>query len=441
MLINHLLEILEFQYKFPVSTRKAIENMEILSYRLYAPQVKLEEHTLYIVPESISLDVETVCSSPEITESPIKEFCFLQCTNSLPADSVCTDSTELTRKVLSMQSVIFIQASFLSVINALQETLEQNQRISHYFQPLYRLAHRGIDVHSFLKNASKMLQNDLMIISSGFEIVGMTIHESTHAEFTERKNKKTQLSHDAIAHIKGDSHFRDMVSGRTAFYVDNSFFRYPTIICGIMIGDQFIGYILMLETMRSFQPQDYALVSYLAELSAQMVYTVPLENNLFAYNVNTDYFLNHLLNSSRQIMEDLSSLFGWEKYLGHPYYQLFICSYPIEKKKQAQFHFYHQIQQILPDYPIMRTNHLCIVLLYGNHRQLLTPSLKHILEDLLSQQHSHATLSLEYTDINRTAFYYKYTLSLLEKTLTSQKKTDSDDGRALPYFYTGGLSG
>ncbi|MCD8019095.1 MAG: hypothetical protein LUF92_05755 [Clostridiales bacterium] len=117
--------------------------------------------------------------------------------------------------------------------------------------------------------------------------------------------------------------------------------------------------------------EEFSLASYIAELSGQMIYTIPLQNNLFTYNASDDYFLNHLLNRNSRSIQKLSSLFGWQRHLNHKRYQLLICSCPDEEKKQAQFHFYHQLQQMMPGYPIMRASNTCIILLYGEKRGLL----------------------------------------------------------------------
>ncbi len=378
MLLNTILDQLKNNYNFTIDGR-FIQNEEIYSFRMDQGDIEKNTQTLYLQPS---------CADHLVPIEENANFCL--------------------QFPVSLQSAL---------VNALQDILEQPYHIARFFRPLYRLAHRGMDIHSFLSQIRQMMQNDVMIISSSFEIVSSTLPEDSHDGFFVHRGTHIFLPDEAITHIRSDMNFQDLVSGRNAFLVQDNFFPYQTILCGIQIDSQFIGYLCMLKTHRDFVEEDYALISYIAELSAQMAYTIPLQNNLYAYNVNDDYFLNHLLRDSGARIEELSALFGWQKYLGKNYYQLIICSSPDASKKQAQFHFYHQLQQLFPETPITKISNTCILLLYGDTMNLLTPFVRQILTDLLTLQHQHALCSFPYHEITQTSFYYKYTQRLLERNL------------------------
>lgn len=95
------------------------------------------------------------------------------------------------------------------VVNALQDIWDNNAKIARYFQPLYRLACQGLDINAFLEKVRDMVQNDLMIISSTFEIVGATLPNDSQRSFFVERNGHTCLSPQSIQYIKSDAHFRN----------------------------------------------------------------------------------------------------------------------------------------------------------------------------------------------------------------------------------------
>ncbi|MCD8334921.1 MAG: helix-turn-helix domain-containing protein [Clostridiales bacterium] len=396
MLANTILEMLKTNYGLNIEEYFSGDD-ELLSFRVYQEGMAPDRRTLYLCREVYGKLMDA------------GYYCLLY---NLKAAS----TQENTVSVYTIGG----SGGWEQVVNALQDIWDNNAKIARYFQPLYRLACQGLDINAFLEKVRDMVQNDLMIISSTFEIVGATLPNDSQRSFFVERNGHTYLSPQSIQYIKSDAHFRNMVAGRIAFFTGDTFFAYPAIICGVLTGEQFVGYLCLLQTTTAFTREDYPLVSYLSELAAQLVYTLPLQNNLFAYNVSDDYFLHHLLSRDGQNIERLASLFGLERHLKFSRYQVLVCSCPEEKKKQAHFHFYHQLQQILPGYPIMQVANTCVLLLYGNERGIFTPFSKQILTDLLTLQRQNAVLSLEYTDIGQTAFYYKYALRLLELSLGRQ---------------------
>ena len=304
--------------------------------------------------------------------------------------------------------------------NAVQDVFEEDYTISSWFHSVYTMAIRSRNPDQLLHELRDVFHNHFILLSSSLYVVNSTLDSLGDSPYFELRHERYYLSTAAVEQIVSTGLLDRAMKASGAIEIEDEFFKRPMILANIRIGNYITGYFLTIQTEKEFTLQDPAMITFLAEVMGQMIYSNT--SHLTARYFNDEYFLESLLSPEGYDVDELSEFMHWDQYMDSRYYQLLVCSAPGDVRKKTSTHLSQQLRSIFPSSPVLVEGQRVTVFFAGNQKPLVRSDDTEALAKILKFQKLNGIFSFCFTDLQMAASYHSHSISLLQHLSDDRKQ-------------------